>query len=314
MEIGADGMDNLRHTPVIKDIPRGAWGTMVSYRLTLLLALVLLGLAMLLTVEWPSYTLRLIAFQSPLTVTISLVWPMIGVLTAVMALGTAIIFRPFPLRDRQGRPHLAMRGGLVLEAVALWPLPTLTVSLAALLLPRTTSGALWAGGIALTGLLLYALFRLELRLMERPMGESPWTEWTLQMLAYLLALAYFVLLYRARLRTLLSAPAIIAVGGLLALRLLHGAASDPSPYRAGRTGLRRGSLCALTIGLTLGEATWALNYWPGRSIVGGVLLLLIFYVFIGLARRGLEGRLTRSALLEYGVVTLLGLGLLIRFG
>ena len=88
------------------------------------------------------------------------------------------------------------------------------------------------------------------------------------------------------------------------MRLLQGPASD----------WRRGSMYALAIGLALAEATWALNYWPGRSIMGGVLLFLLFYAFIGLARRGQEGRLSRSALLEYGVVTLLGLGLLIRFG
>jgi hypothetical protein len=294
-------MDNLRNTPVLEDegVLHGAWRAIASYRLALMLALTLLGLALLLTVEWPSYTLHLIAFHSALTVTISLAWPIIGLLTAVMAMGGAIIFHQHP----------AMRGEPVLALVALWPLPTLAVGLAALLLQRTTSGALWAGGIAVTGLLLYALFRLEYSLMDRPAGESPWAEWAIQVLAYLLALTYFVLIYRARLRTLLSAPAMIVMGGLLAMRLLHGVASGPS-----RTGWHRESTCALAIGLILGEATWALNYWPGRSIVGGILLLLIFYMFIGLTRQGLEGQLSRSALLEYGVVTLLGLGLLIRFG
>jgi len=278
---------------------------MASYRLVLLLSLLLLGLALLLTVEWPSYTLHVMAFQSPLTVVISLVWPMIGLLSAAMALGAAIIFRQHP----------SMQGEPVFQLVALWPVPTLSVGLAALLLQRTASGTLWAGGIAVTGLVLYALFRLEyvclsnrrsqsdIQTMDRPAGESSWAEWTLHVLAYLLALIYFVIIYRARLRTLLSAPAILAVGGLMATRLLQGSTTD----------WRRGTICALAIGLILGEATWALNYWPGRSIVGGMLLFLIFYAFIGLARRALGGRLTRSALLEYGIVTLLGLGLLVRF-
>lgn len=288
-------MDNLPNTPVRGDeILHGDWRTIASYRLVLMLALVLLGLALLLTVKWPKYVIHLTALQSPLTVAISLVWPMLGLLSAVMALGAAIIFRQHP----------SMRGESFLDLVALWPLPTLTVGLAALVLQRTKSGALWAGGVAVTGLLLYALFRLEYRVMDRLAGESLWAEWTIQVLAYLLALAYFALIYRARLRTLLSAPAMMAVGGLLAMRLLHSTLSDR----------RGGSMCALAIGLILGEATWALNYWPGHSTVGGVLLLVVFYVFIGLARRSLESRLTRSALLEYGVVALLSLGLLIRFG
>ena len=275
-------------------MPRGTWRAAASYRLALMLTLVLLGLALLLTVEWTSCILHLTVFQSPLTVTISLVWPMVGLLTAAMALGATGIFRRHP----------AMQGQPLLKLVALWPLPALTVGLAALLLQETMLNDVWAGGIATTGLVLYALFRLEYRLMDRPAGRGSWAEWTIQVLTYLVALSYFVLIYGARLRTLLSAPGILIVGGLLALRLLHGVASD----------WRREDICALVIGLTLGEATWALNYWPCPSIVGGVLLSLLFYLFIGLARRGLGGQLTRSALLEYGVVVLLGLGLLIRFG
>ena len=88
------------------------------------------------------------------------------------------------------------------------------------------------------------------------------------------------------------------------MRLLHGLASD----------WRKESSCALAIGIILAESTWVLNYWPGRSTVGGALLLLIFYVSIGLTQRSLEGRLTRSALLEYGAVGVLGAGLLLRMG
>lgn len=289
-------MDNLRDAPMLedKDALYKAWRASASYRLMLVLSLVLLGLALLLTIKWPSYTLHLMAFRSPLTLNLSLVWPLVGLLTVVMALGMAFIFRQHP----------SMRGRPLLELMVLWPLPALIVSLAALLLQRISSGVLWAGGIAFMGLILYLLLHLECQLVGRPPGESQWAEWTIHLLAYLLALTYFALISQAGLRTLLSAPAILLVGGLLAVRLLHGAAPDR----------REVGICALAIGLVLGEATWALNYWPGRSIVGGVLLLLIFYLLIGLARQGLQHRLTWSALLEYGIVALLGLGLLLRFG
>lgn len=277
-----------------KDTLHKVWRASASYRLILTLSLILLGLALLLTVEWPSYTLHLMAFQSPLTLTLSLVWPVIGFLTVVMALGIAYIFRQHPAMQSEPLPEL----------VALWPLPALIVSLAALLLQRVSSGVLWAGGIALTGLILYFLLYLECRLIGRAPGGSRWAEWAIHLLAYLLALSYFVLIFRAGLRTLLSAPAVLLVGGLLTVRLLQGAAPDR----------RRVEICALAVGLVMGEATWALNYWPGRGIVGGMLLLLIFYLLIGLARQGLQHRLTWSTLLEYGIVALLGLGLLLRFG
>jgi len=278
----------------------------MSYRLVLMLALTLLGLALLLTVEWPYYHLYLMVFQSPLAINVSLVWPMVGLLTTAMALGVTLIFRQ----------HLAIKEEPVYELLVLWPLPTLIVGLAAWLLYSAASSVLWVGGIIVTGLALSGLFHLEytclsdrLRPSNRQMVSqlaegSSWAEWGLQVLAYLVALAYFVLIYGAKLRTLLSAPAMLVVGGLLSIRLLHSPASD----------WREEGLCALAVGLTLGEATWALNHWPSRGVAGGILLLLVFYVLIGLGRRGLNGQLTKSAIWEYGVVGLVGLGLLLRFG
>jgi hypothetical protein len=312
-------MDNLQRTSSLDDqrvpgVSDRSWAAesyrmsarAYPYRLVLLLALVLLGLALLLTVDWPRYTLRCIVLRSPLTVTISLVWPMVGFLAGAIAVGVTLIIREYPALQKES----------LSELLVLWPLPALTAGLAALLLQRVTTAALWATGVAATGLVLCALICLEyVCLLERyhpsnrqTRGQSgvarSWADWSLQVLAYLLALAYFALVYQGGLRTLLSAPAIFVVGGLLAIRLCHGLASD----------WRKQSMHALTIGLILGEATWALNYWPGRSIIGGVLLLLVFYVLVGLGRRSLQGRLTRSAILEYGVVTVLGLGIFLRFG
>jgi len=47
---------------------------------------------------------------------------------------------------------------------------------------------------------------------------------------------------------------------------------------------------------------------------GGLLLLLVFYVATGLANQQLQGRLTRRVLIEYGLVTLVGLVVLLGFG
>ncbi|MEA3345103.1 MAG: hypothetical protein U9Q78_02480 [Chloroflexota bacterium] len=282
---------NLRNNPGPEDenISPEARRATVSYRLALMMALMLSGLALLLTVEWPN-TFHLCS----LTVAIPLVWPAIGLLTVAMTLGAVLIFYPHPsLQD-------------VSAFLTLWPLPALTTCLAVLFLRQVTSEMLWGGGIIVAGLILYILFRLEYRVMHRE-GEDQWAEWGIQMMAYLLALAYFVLICRAGWRVFLSALAMMAVGGILALRLLR--SSTPEG-----TGQRQGGMCALIIGLILGEVTWALSYLPSRGTIEGMLLFLTFYVFTGLARRGLRDRLTRSALLEYGVVALLGLGLLIRFG
>ena len=43
------------------------------------------------------------------------------------------------------------------------------------------------------------------------------------------------------------------------------------------------------VGLVLGEVTWALNYWVLPGLTGGLLLLLIFYLLIGIAQHVYRG-------------------------
>jgi hypothetical protein len=57
----------------------------------------------------------------------------------------------------------------------------------------------------------------------------------------------------------------------------------------------------------LGQVTWALNYWLLPGLTGGLLLLLIFYLMVGIAQQGLQGRLTRRVLLEFGIFALIAL-------
>ena len=72
---------------------------------------------------------------------------------------------------------------------------------------------------------------------------------------------------------------------------------------------KRGSLAilAVVVGITLGEATWALNYWAAPFLLSGVLLLAIFHVVTGMLQSHLEGALSRRMILEY---SLIGSGLL----
>jgi hypothetical protein len=57
------------------------------------------------------------------------------------------------------------------------------------------------------------------------------------------------------------------------------------------------------VGLMIGQSTWALNYWQIGAWVGGLLLLLIFYVAINVAHQHLLERLSLSTLFELGAVT-----------
>jgi hypothetical protein len=60
--------------------------------------------------------------------------------------------------------------------------------------------------------------------------------------------------------------------------------------------------------------TWALNYWVLPGLTGGLLLLLIFYLLVGIAQQGLQGRLTRRVLLEFGIFGVVALVLIAAVG
>jgi hypothetical protein len=52
--------------------------------------------------------------------------------------------------------------------------------------------------------------------------------------------------------------------------------------------------------------TWALNYWVVRELVGGAVLLLIYYVLVGLIEIVLRAELSRRLLVEYLGVGIVG--------
>jgi hypothetical protein len=122
--------------------------------------------------------------------------------------------------------------------------------------------------------------------------------------AYLVALVLFVLIYSEKARSLVSATGVSLVSALLALEFLRS---------AGR-GFGRTALYAAIAGLCTGEIIWAMNYWRISGVTGGLILLLGFYVFTGLASQQLRGKLTRRVLIEYAIVALVGLVVLLRFG
>ena len=71
----------------------------------------------------------------------------------------------------------------------------------------------------------------------------------------------------------------------------------------------------VVVGLLLGEMTWALNYWPLLpGLTGGLLLLLSFYLAVGIALQGLQGRLSRRVSLEFAVFAAVALVLIAIFG
>ncbi|MCB0151283.1 MAG: hypothetical protein KDE01_26975, partial [Caldilineaceae bacterium] len=127
----------------------------------------------------------------------------------------------------------------------------------------------------------------------------------LDALAYGSALLLFLFIYQSRTRSLLSGTIVSLTSVLLAIEVL----------RTSTDRMRLVLVYSVVVGLILGEITWALNYWPLLpGLTGGLLLLLSFYLAVGIALQGLQGRLTKRVLAEFAFFGVVALILIVVFG
>ena len=183
----------------------------------------------------------------------------------------------------------------------LWILPGMLVWAAGLALVLWRPDVLiLARGVPLFGALLVglAIFAQDREIAGADEAAEPSTlpKQLLSLLTYLAAFGHFTLVYQVKERSLISATTTAFVAAVLSLVLLRGAGAAR----------QRTLLYAALIGVALGEVTWALNYWVVRELVGGAVLLLIYYVLVGLIEIVLRGELSRRLLAEYLGVGIVG--------
>jgi hypothetical protein len=266
---------------------------MVDYRdrISVAVWVVLLGLTAALLVKIPSTTLVWIAFGSPLSIELSAGTILGALLVALAASGAESVVRAHPLA----------RAGRLRNRWIFWALPCAVVAVAALLLPASPTRLNWLAGLGVTAVALAATLAATYHAIDSEASVHRPARIALNLLTYGTVLLLFLVVYRQRARSLLSATLIVGITTLLALELLRG---------SGRP-LRPVALHALLVGVVLGEATWALNYWRIPGLTGGLLLLLGFYLLVGLANQGLQRRLTRRVLLEFAAVAAVSLALIL---
>ncbi len=258
---------------------------------------VVAGAAISLLLQLPTAILEFRALGSPVSLVISdtTIMAVFMALLGGAAAESVIRLHPRFLRQRQDGS---------LRTWAYWALPAALAVLAVLLLPLAPGRLLQVLGLLLTGL-LFALALSGLYATVEP-GTPGFRRGRLllNVLTYGAALLLFLLVYQTRTRSLLSGTLVAATAALLAVELL-------------RSTTERVDLVltyAGIVGLVLGEMTWALNYWLLPGVTGGMLLLLIFYLLVGLAQNGLEGHLTRRVILELAIFALFALILIAVVG
>jgi len=254
---------------------------------------VLVSLVASLLVDLPTRVLSFDPLGSPLSIQISGQYLVIALVVGLTCTGTDALVRTHPLAQRKQLNNTFI----------MWTVSALTVLLAALALSYAPNRLVWVAGVALTGLLLSLTMTAEYHTIDPQDAKFGSSQVFLSVMIYALALALFVIVYGAKSRSLLSATTLFVASGLLTLERLR---------ITGREPLITG-IYALITGLIIGESVWALNYSRVPGLIGGLLLLLTFHVMTGLAQQHLMGRLKRRVIIEYGLVTLVGLVLLVYY-
>lgn len=264
-------------------------------RLSILISLVLLGLTLSLLLDLPTRSFDFTFLGSRATIIFSGSWLFAILLTALTAAGVESIMRAHPRVLVSETQYTAI----------LWVMPCILVMAGALIVPALPTTRLYTlVGVAVTGALLTLVILGEYYTIDLRDPAYSFARLGLNLAAYLFVLMLFGAIYALKVRSILSAPITAVLAGLLALELLRGSEAD----------VRRTWLYAAAVGLAMGEAIWALNYWNVSVLVGAVAMLLFFYVLTGLAQQYLWGHLRWRTLLEFAVVVVAALVLVWRRG
>ncbi|MGC9358905.1 MAG: hypothetical protein ACP5G7_00840 [Anaerolineae bacterium] len=258
-------------------------------------ALVALMVAVAPLAQIPSWEFSASFLGSELTLEIGA--NLLGPALAAGLVGSAVLGASLPAGTRGLRALLGLAAHWALPmvwAVAMWEIaPSFATSL--------TRAAFAIG----TGVGLVLLMRLS-EPRARMSRDRPSS--VLEDLAtYVGLLAILTGLHAAHLRSAISATAIAVLGALAALGLFFPLGITPWRTLA----------ASLTVGGLLGQFTWALNYCAVGSVTAGGLLLLAFYVMVGMLRHALRDDLKSQQVVEYLLVCCAGVVLIVlrvRFG
>jgi hypothetical protein len=260
-------------------------------RLSVLVAVLLLGSVLLRFIELPEHVWKLEPLGSPLEIQVTGTWLLVTLMVGLVCTGTNLILHDHPhLREHTGRPIYVS-----------WILPGVLAGLLAYLLARAPTWPLWIGGLVLVGVGISLAVSAEYTAVSPDSPGYPMARLGLNVLAYLLAFTLFAIIYNTRSRSLVTATLTLFTGTLLALDLLSVADVE----------FRRVLLFAGIVGLITGESTWALNYWQISAWAGGLFLLLIFYTAVNVAHQHLLERLSGSILAEFAVVAVIVLTIIL---
>jgi hypothetical protein len=256
-------------------------------RLSVITGALVLALALARLVDVPGRPFEVTVLGSPLGITLSENSIMLLTIVGMTVTGAESLIRSHPLA----------RQGEVGRSLLYWIIPgTLGAALTSWLGTIDDLG-LWTLALFASALLIPLAMAAEYAMVSPRARNDVRLYWGQMALAHVVALILFTVIYGARVRGLLSGPAVFVVTALLATRLF---------WAAGET-VTKALVYGAAAGLVLAEMIWVLNYLPLSELRGGLILFILFYVFVGIIQQYLAGRFGRRILLEYAGVALLSL-------
>ena len=261
----------------------------VYERLSMVVSLTLIGLALYFVVDLPPQTATFTLYGAPVAVTTST-----RLLAAILLGGLALTGAGAVMRAHPGRR--------ISYAYPFWVNATLIVVLATLMLTQLGNVLAWTLGLAITGALLWLSILAEYRML-RPAknGGARWARLWSQGMSYALMPAWMLLMYQSQLGIVWQMAGIFAVSGLLASSL----------YKSHVQAARYGGVFSFLSALTLTQFAWVLNFWSLSAVEAALLAFLFFYIFSGLVEAHFKEGLSKRRLGEYAVVAVVGLTLIV---
>lgn len=200
------------------------------------------------------------------------------------------------------RAHPLALAGQLRVSVRFWALPIAVTLIAALTLPLAPSVLYWAVGLLGFALFLSAVLAALYFSLDVEGAGYRRARLTLNLTCYAIALVLFLLVPES----LSNVARSLTFGGvtlLLALELLRGTGAR----------VRYVTLYAVIVAVIVAEVAAVIPLTGLSTISSGLLLLLLFYLLVGLSWQSLMDRLTRRVALEFGAVALVGLALILAF-
>jgi len=182
-----------------------------------------------------------------------------------------------------------------------WILPGLLVVGTYLFLRLFDNAAVQILGTVVSSLVLLVVIVAQYYMIGRQDRLYGWSVIGLNIATYIAGFLLYGAIYVNKWRALQAAPLVGLVTVLLTYELLRQTKTQTSTL----------IIYSLINGLILAEVSWALNYWLVKVLIGGIVLLLTFYVLVGLMQAHLTKNLNRAVLREYGVVCVVSVVLII---